>query len=67
MMIDLELHQSVELEPDDQCEYDSLTELDWAEYQFATIEYDYHIHPDAARSIRAIFEQLHRPNVGNKL
>lgn len=39
-------------------DYDKMTELDWAEYQFATIEYDYNIHPQAANAIRAIFKQL---------
>ncbi len=43
-------------------EYDAMTELDWAEYEFATIEYDYNIHEKAARSIRAIFERLYKGN-----
>lgn len=43
-------------EPSD---YERMTELDWAEYQFATVEYDYNIHPRAAESIRAIFKQLY--------
>ena len=40
-------------------EYESMTQLDWAEYEFATIEYDYMIHPKAAISIRAIFKRLY--------
>jgi hypothetical protein len=40
-------------------EYSTMTELDWAEYMFATIEYDYNLHPRAAQSIRAIFRQLY--------
>lgn len=33
---------------------------DLAEYEFATIEYDYKVHPDAARRIRLLFDQLER-------
>ena len=34
------------------------TPLEIAEYRFATIEYDYKIHPKAAQEIRDIFKQL---------
>jgi len=34
-------------------------DLEIAEYQFATIEYDYKVHPDAAEAIRRIFKQLY--------
>lgn len=44
----------------DDSDYEALTGLDWAEYEFATIEYDYNIHPNAANSIRAIFERLYK-------
>lgn len=37
-------------------EYASCSDLDWAEYQFATIEYDFRIHPEAAKAIRSIFQ-----------
>jgi len=30
----------------------------WAEYEFATTEYDYRIHPDAAKTIRTMFRRL---------
>ena len=40
-------------------DYDRMTELDWAEYVFDTIAYDYQIHEDAAKAIRAIFVQLY--------
>ena len=43
----------------DRCEYESLTELDWFRYEFATLEYDYKIHPDAARSIEKMFERMY--------
>ena len=36
-----------------------LTELDSVMYEFATIEYDYHIHPDAAKRIINLFEILY--------
>lgn len=35
------------------------TELDWAEYEFATVEYDYQIPPRAAERIRALFKRLY--------
>jgi len=38
-------------------DYDACTDLDWAEYEFATIEYDHRLSPDAARAIRAIFKR----------
>ena len=40
-------------------DYDELTELDWVLYEFATIEYDFRIHPVAARRIEALFERLY--------
>jgi len=39
-------------------DYEDVTPLEWAEYEFATIEYDYRIHPVAASAIRGIFERL---------
>lgn len=39
-------------------EYARLTELDWVEYEFGTIEYDYQIHPIAAKRIRELFKRL---------
>lgn len=39
-------------------EYEDATPLDWAEYEFATIEYDYKVHPNAAKAIREIFKRL---------
>lgn len=39
-------------------EYDEVTPLEWAEYEFATIEYDYRIPERAANAIRAIFKRL---------
>lgn len=44
---------------DDSDDYTHLTELDWAEYEFATIEYDFRIHPIAAERIRHLFKRLH--------
>lgn len=38
-------------------DYDAVSPADWAEYEFATIEYDYKIHPDAAKRIRGIFRR----------
>lgn len=40
-------------------EYEQMTDLDWVEYEFATIEYDFQIHPTAAKRIRALFERLY--------
>lgn len=42
----------------DQDEYANITPLEWAEYEFATIEYDYRIQEEAAARIRGIFKQL---------
>ncbi len=54
---DLELvDPSIENGPSD---YDEMTELDWAEYEFGTVEYDYKVHPEAARIIRLIFKRLY--------
>lgn len=39
--------------------YEAMTQLDWAEYEFATIEYDFRIHADAAKAIRNIFKRLY--------
>jgi hypothetical protein len=41
------------------CQYEP-SQLDIAEYQYATIEYDYRIHPDASKAILKIFENLAR-------
>lgn len=61
MSIDLnECVQCEVIADTDNSDYEALTELDWAEYEFATIEYDYNIHANAANSIRAIFERLYR-------
>ena len=40
-------------------DYKNVTPLEWAEYEFATTEYDYKIHPDAAKTIRSIFRRLY--------
>lgn len=40
-------------------EYEDVTELGWVEYEFATIECDYRIHPDAARAINRMFKRLY--------
>lgn len=39
-------------------DYADVTPLQWAEYEFATIEYDNNISPKAAQAIRAIFVRL---------
>ena len=46
----------VDPESDD---YANVTELEWAEYEFETIEYDYQIHPKAAKIIRNLFKRLY--------
>ena len=43
----------------EQEQYEGMTPLDWAEYEFATIEYDFKIDPRAAEAIRAIFKRLY--------
>jgi hypothetical protein len=43
--------------------YEDCTPLDWAEYEFATIEYDYMIQPEAARRIREIFKRLYEDSL----
>lgn len=43
-------------------DYDDVTPLEWAEYEFATIVYDYGIPADAATAIRAIFIRLAKDN-----
>ena len=48
-------------------DYESVSELDWADYQIATIEYDYRIHPKAAESIRSIFKQLSKGNENGQI
>ena len=40
-------------------EYEEASELDWAGYEFATIEYDYKIHPEAAKRIQQLFVRLY--------
>ena len=42
----------------EQTDYDNITELDWVLYEFATIAYDYKIHPEAVRRINELFERL---------
>ncbi|KKL05457.1 hypothetical protein LCGC14_2605840 [marine sediment metagenome] len=39
-------------------DYDDVTPLKWAEYELATIEYDYKVHPEAAKMIRNLFKRL---------
>ena len=39
-------------------DYDEVTPLEWAEYEFATIEYDAQLTPRTAEAIRAIFKRL---------
>ena len=46
-------------EPNDYSDYDKVTPLEWAEYEFATIAYDYKIHLDAIKSISNIFKRLY--------
>ena len=46
---------------DDDKEYDDYKDVklrNWIEYEFATIEYDYSLHPEAARRIRLLFDRL---------
>ena len=43
-------------------DYKDMTELDWVEYEFATIEYDYRVHAEAARRIRCLFKRLYDSN-----
>ena len=42
-------------------EYDDVTEREWVEYEFSTIQYDYQLHPDAARRIQGLFDRLGGP------
>jgi hypothetical protein len=39
-------------------DYDNVTPLEWAEYEFATIEYDFRIPLKAAQGIREIMKRL---------
>lgn len=39
-------------------DYDRVTPREWAEYEFATIEYDYRIPAPAAKAIRSILDRL---------
>jgi hypothetical protein len=41
-----------------QSDYKDCSERDWVEYEFGTIEYDFNIHPEAARRIRSLFDRL---------
>lgn len=43
-------------------EYDEVTPLEWAEYEFSTIEYDYRIPTEAAQRIREIFKRYIKEN-----
>ena len=45
--------ENCEIEPE-------MSSLDWAMYEFATIEYDYRIHPHAARRIEKLFENIYK-------
>jgi hypothetical protein len=40
-------------------DYEGMTQLDWAMYEFATIRYDFRIHPVAADRIEQIFRNLY--------
>lgn len=42
----------------DKSDYDDVTPLEWAKYEFATIEYDYKVHPEAAKRILNLLERL---------
>ncbi len=42
----------------DEDDYKDVTPIEWVEYEFATIEYDYKIHPEAAKRIMALFKRL---------
>ena len=39
-------------------DYNNMTERDWVDYEFATIEYDYRIPYEAARRIERLFDRL---------
>lgn len=41
-------------------DYDDVTPLEWANYEFATVEYDYKISSEAADRIYRIMEELAR-------
>ena len=49
----------------DEDEYRYLTELDAVEYVFSTIEYDFKIHPIAAKQIRELFKRLYEKGKKN--
>lgn len=40
-------------------DYKNVTEREWVEYEFSTIEYDYQVHPEAAKRIRLLFDRLY--------
>ena len=46
------------LNSDNYSEYDQLTERDWVDVEFATIAYDYQIHPDAVGRISLLLDRL---------
>ena len=39
-------------------EYESMTEREWVDLEFATIIYDYRLHPDAVKGIEHLFDRL---------
>ena len=38
--------------------YETCSPFEWAMYEFATIIYDYKVHPEAAKRVELIFKQL---------
>lgn len=56
--MELEITETVLPEKKEATEYDDVTEREWVEYEFATIEYDFQIHPKAATGIRLLFDRL---------
>ena len=48
------------IEDDVEDDYANLTPLDWVMYEFATIQYDFNVHPKAAERIISLFERLYR-------
>jgi len=45
---------------DCEIEEPEMTPLDWAMYEFGTIEYDFQVHPEAARRIEGLFKQIYK-------
>ena len=42
-------------------DYEDVSEREWVEYEFSTIQYDYQLHPDAAKRIQGLFDRLAGP------